>query len=393
MSTQPSLGLFFDNYEHFLSLYPLMASHFREYRQQFTKVYELLKDKSRVCFYTGSGRMELVGQRGVENFREGLGIEAYHAKDGTSPGGSENDVLIAISSTGEKKPTLVDVEEAKSDKLKMCVIGLTSDDSSTLAKKSDILIKIPGRGRGEEQIKGYLTRLGGIHLPLQVMGSIPEFCAMVKIDCMSYALAKATDEKSFCNAFERALFEYSSYSGDIHEYLEKDRQQHILEKMINDISFNVRNLLVTAFKFSTYTGEMFATRTNHSIYKRGERRADIIDSRNVPIKGKINKDDGLVAISGSGDSWFTLKVAEMFKEAGCKVFGVSMKEKSELSELVGEENMLLFPECERYPLKNGYELRPFDVCALAPLDCIAMEVMYNLGKDEEKSKKSHSDFT
>jgi len=393
MTTKPFLGLFFDNSEHFLSLYPLMASHFREYRQQFTDAYKLLNNKTKVCFYTGTGRMELVAQRGVENFREGLGIEAYNTKDGTSPGGSKNDVLVAISASGTKKPTLIDVEEAKSKELNMYVIGLTSDDTSPLADKSDLLIKVPGRGKGEEQIKGYLTRLTGSHLPLHVMGSTPEFCSMVKIDCMSYALSNATDEKSFCDAFQHALFEYSLYSGDIHRYLEKDRQQRRLEKMIDDISFNVRNLYVTAFKFSTYTGEMFAIRANHAIYKRGERRADIIDSRNVPIKEKIDKKDGLFAISGLGDSWFTLKVAKMFKERGCKVFGLSMKENSKLSKITGKRNMLLFPDCERFPLKNGYELRLFDVCALAPLDCMAMEVMNRLGKGEEKAKNNHSDFT
>jgi hypothetical protein len=204
-------------------------------------------------------------------------------------------------------------------------------------------------------------------------------------------MANAVDEKSFCDSFERALFEYSVYSGDIHNHLEKENQQKLLMRIVDDISFNVRNFFVTAYKFSTYTGEMFAIRTNHAIYDRGKRRADIIDSRNVPIKKTINKVDCLFAISGSGDSKFTLDVAGMFKDAGCKVYGLSMKENSDLSKLIGENNMLVLPERKALPLKGEYELRPFDVCSLAPLDCIAMEVMHCLHKGE--GMKNHSSFT
>jgi len=389
MSAQPSLGLFFDNSEHFEALYPQMASYFREHKSQIIESYKLLSDPNAVFFFTGTGRMELVGHRGVENFREGLGKEAYHVKKGTSPGSEKGDVLMAYSGSGEKKPTLIDVEKAK--EIGVSVIGMTSDAKSTLADRSDIIIGVPGRGKGEEQIKEFYSHLGGTHLPLQVMGSAPEYCSLVSIDCMSVALAKTSDPRDFYEKFTRTLFDYSVYAGDIHRHLEQERQQTILDNIIETLSFDVKDIDVTAYKFSTVIGDMFATRVNHAIYERGKRRSDIIDSRNVPVK--IGMENGLVAISGWGNSWFTFKIAKMYKKAGSEVFVITMNGNSRLAKLVGENNTLTLPNCKRIPLNSGYIVRPFDACALAPLDCIAMEIMNRLGRGADKAEMTHGDFT
>lgn len=385
----PSLGLYFDNYEHFMVLPSLLVSYVRESRDQIKKVYEILTSGERI-YFTGVGRSGLVASRGVENFDEGLNRESYFATKGTIPSIEEDDVLIAVSSSGEKEPTIINVDSAIEKKAN--VIGITSNESSRLAKKSNAIIKVPGRGPGEDQIKQfYGLNLIGKHLPLRVMGSTPEFCSLITIDSLSYALANSSDLESFYELLEGSLFGYSTYLADIYRHLEQPSQQTILENMINILSFKANNVFVTAYKFTTTVGEMLAIRLNNVIYEKGKRRSDIIDSRNARIK--IEKSDSLVAISGFGNSPFTLDMAKMYRDADCEVFSATMNPDSELAKLVGEDKTLTFPKSPNLPLKDGYSIREFDACALAPLDCFAMEIMNRLGRSEEEAKKTHSTFT
>ena len=60
---------------------------------------------------------------------------------------TKDDLLIAISGSGASTSTLERVESAKSVKMK--VLGLTSFPQSTLAKESDVFMKLEGRTETE----------------------------------------------------------------------------------------------------------------------------------------------------------------------------------------------------------------------------------------------------
>lgn len=376
-----SLGLWFNNYEQFESNFTYLSSCLRSSRRGLMELYPQLKSEKTSLYFDGVGRMELVAKRGVENF-ESMGREAWLVNDGEAPAPRHGDVFTSFSSSGEKKPIIVDVDLAK--ELGLVKLGVTSYDNSPLGKRVDYIGRIVGRGLGEQEIKKWM----GSHTPLAVMGSGPETCSLAFIDCLSYGLAQSNNARSFIEKMEYALYQYIVYLGDVHRHLEKKPQQRILKRIINGLAFDVKDIDVTGFKYPTTVGKMFGIRLQHAIYTRGKRRAKTIDSTNFPKH--IDVSTGLFAISQEGESEFTNFAVDAYLNAGCDVYGLTMREDSTFAKKIGPYNALTLPECEELPLNEESSVDPFNTAALIVTDCNAMEVMHCTGRTEKQAEAVHN---
>ena len=394
-----SLGFFFDNFTRFQSLFPYLESCVREYKPQFFKMYDMLKNPDVWVYCTGTGRSGNVSQKIVENFTKGMNRRAYFVEKGTIPPARENDVLISISGRGDNPHVLQDAKVAKENKMKL--ISLTYDKNSELAKISDVFVKLPGPEKGEQQSKDFYHQLIGTSLPLMVMGSAFEFSSLCVIEVISYALqvqnkipnstSDSTSPEIFFKDVEELLYEISVYSGDVRRKLEDEKSQKTLNKVINSLGGEVRNIYTYGYGYTDHISTMFGTRLSHAI-DRTARDVFAIDSSSEPENYQISKEDAIFAISGSGDTKYTCDIVERFLKKESNVFAITGKESSRIYKLVGEENCLLLPTSMEFSLLPNYSIRTFDSVVLIPLDCIAMEIMRRRNVGEEDAKASHSIF-
>ena len=373
-------GLFFDNYTKFLASFSLLAACLEKNRECIRRLAEELFSDVKI-FFTGTGRSGQVALRAMKNFEEGLGREAYYSGYGYGKA-EEGDMLIAVSGSGRTKTTLEHVMIAKNNKMKVATV--TYSPEADIAQKSDIVITLPGRVAGEKEIRDFYERqIRGEYLPLQVLGSIFEISSLAFVDAFSYAFSRYRRKDRFpWGKLRNKIYGTFSYLGEAGYMLEKQREK--IRNLIKKLEDVEGEICLTGFRYTTEIAEMGAIRLNHAIYKPGK-RARVLDSRTFPVK---IKEGLLIAISGSGESWFTKRVAKEFKGKGIDVIALTYGKNSSLYRMVGEENSIIFPRGRRYLLKNGYVLRDFEIGAAIFLDCLAI----SLGRSEEEMRKVHSIF-
>ncbi len=136
--------------------------------------------KAKRVFLAGSGRSKLVaeafGMRLVQ-----LGIESYVIGESITPSLKKNDLLIAISGSGETKFTKMIVNDAKKIKLKICAI--TSNDKSSIAKSSSLIVKLNAKTKSNKKQS------------LEPMGSLFEQSAFIYLDSIVLVLMKRLGKK------------------------------------------------------------------------------------------------------------------------------------------------------------------------------------------------------
>ncbi len=136
--------------------------------------------KAKRIFLAGSGRSKLVaeafGMRLVQ-----LGIESYVIGESTTPALKRNDLLIAISGSGETKFTKMIVNDAK--KIKLNIYAITSNEKSSIAKSSSLIIKINAKTKSNKKQS------------LEPMGSLFEQSAFIYLDSVVLVLMKRLGKK------------------------------------------------------------------------------------------------------------------------------------------------------------------------------------------------------
>jgi len=122
------------------------------------------------------------------------------------------------------------------------------------------------------------------------------------------------------------------------------------------------------------------------------------------ITPAIKEDDCLIAISGSGETSYIIKAANIAKDRGSKVVAITSYPKSSLSEIAdltvtikgrtkidGEQNYI-----KRQMKGEHHSKAPlgtlFEVSALVFLDGLIAELMDKLNKREEDMKEMHDVF-
>ena len=131
-------------------------------------------------FITGAGRSGLVGKAFAMRLMH-LGFTSYVVGESTTPAVHKNDVVIAISGSGETR-SISDLGRIAKD-IGATLITVTSNKDSTLGHISDATLEI--HGRSKEDTGGYLERhMRGEYSHLTPLGTSFEISSLVFLDAL-----------------------------------------------------------------------------------------------------------------------------------------------------------------------------------------------------------------
>ncbi len=142
------------------------------------KMLDMLIDAKNV-FIIGLGRSGLVARAFAMRLMH-LGISVYVVGETITPAINEDDILLAISGSGETSFIISTATTSKSRHAK--IIAVTSYDDSTLGKMSDLIIHVKGRTKIDSE-KDYIKRqINGRHQPLAPLGTMFEITTLVFLE-------------------------------------------------------------------------------------------------------------------------------------------------------------------------------------------------------------------
>lgn len=165
---------------------------------QVEKLIEMITEaKDKKIFVDGMGRSGFVGRSFALRLMN-LGFNVYFIGETITPAAGEEDLVIAISGTGETKMVVTASMAAKEIGAK--VAAITSFPNSSLAKAADHVLIMGGRTKtGWPREEDYLTRqILGEKEPLTPLGSMFENNCMIFLDGLvvelMYRLKKSEEE-------------------------------------------------------------------------------------------------------------------------------------------------------------------------------------------------------
>jgi 6-phospho-3-hexuloisomerase len=139
-------------------------------------------------FLMGAGRSGLVGKAFAMRLMH-LGYSVYVVGESTTPAVKENDVVIAISGSGETR-SVADLGKIAKD-IGSTLVTVTSNEDSTLGHLSDTVVMVPGRTK--TQSGEYLERhMRGEYNHLTPLGTSFEISTMVFMDAVIAELIHIT---------------------------------------------------------------------------------------------------------------------------------------------------------------------------------------------------------
>jgi 6-phospho-3-hexuloisomerase len=168
--------------KYLISSMELMAKHLQKVIAELDrqKIKQMLEDiiNARAVFVMGAGRSGLVGRAFAMRLMH-LGFTAYVVGESTTPAVTKEDVVIAISGSGQTRSIANLGKITKEIGAKL--ITITSNEESTLGKISDTVVKIAGRTK--EDAGEYVERhLRGEYTYLTPLGTSFETSATVFLD-------------------------------------------------------------------------------------------------------------------------------------------------------------------------------------------------------------------
>jgi 6-phospho-3-hexuloisomerase len=131
-------------------------------------------------FLMGAGRSGLVAKAFAMRLMQ-LGFNVFVVGESTTPAVREDDVVIAISGSGETR-SISDLGRIAKE-IGSCLVTITSNSNSTLGKLSDTVMIIPGRTKND--MGGYLERhMRGEYTQLSPLGTSFEVASLVFLDAI-----------------------------------------------------------------------------------------------------------------------------------------------------------------------------------------------------------------
>ena len=131
-------------------------------------------------FVMGAGRSGLVAKAFAMRLMH-LGFSVYVVGETTTPAVLPQDVVIAISGSGETR-TIADLGKLAKD-IGSTLITITSKKDSTLGRISDIAVIIPSKTKNDPDEVGYLERhMRGDYKKMPPLGTTFEITALVFLD-------------------------------------------------------------------------------------------------------------------------------------------------------------------------------------------------------------------
>ena len=170
--------------EHLTLSMELMADHIKDIAQRLDKesikkTIEYIMNADSI-FIMGAGRSGLVGKAFAMRLMH-LGFTSYVVGESTTPAVHKNDVVIAISGSGETR-SVSDLGRIAKD-IGATLITVTSNRDSTLGHISDATLEI--HGRSKEDAGGYLERhMRGEYSHLTPLGTSFEISSLVFLDAL-----------------------------------------------------------------------------------------------------------------------------------------------------------------------------------------------------------------
>ncbi len=143
-------------------------------------------------FVLGAGRSGLVARAFAMRLMH-LGFHVYVVGETITPAVKPNDVVIAVSGSGETDLVVGAASIAK--KVGAKIVAITSFPNSRLGKMADVVVILPGRER-TETITEYVEReLAGEHASLAPLGTLFEASASVFLDAIIASLMRKLNKK------------------------------------------------------------------------------------------------------------------------------------------------------------------------------------------------------
>ena len=141
-------------------------------------------------FVMGAGRSGLVAKAFAMRLMH-LGFSVYVVGETTTPAVLPQDVVFAISGSGETR-TIADLGKLAKD-IGSTLITITSKKDSTLGRISDIAVIIPSKTKNDPDNAGYLERhMRGDYKNIPPLGTSFEITALVFLDSVVSQLIMLT---------------------------------------------------------------------------------------------------------------------------------------------------------------------------------------------------------
>jgi 6-phospho-3-hexuloisomerase len=155
-----------------------------------TEIITAYEERHRI-FLLGEGRSGLVGRAFAMRLMH-LGFDVYVFGEVVTPAVRENDLVIAVSGTGETGPVNETARIAKQHGARIAAV--TSNPDSSLGKLSAKVVTIRGRTEADE-ISFLERQVTGISISLTPLGTLFEINVMVFLDSVIAGLIAALEKK------------------------------------------------------------------------------------------------------------------------------------------------------------------------------------------------------
>ncbi|MBP2030626.1 6-phospho-3-hexuloisomerase [Methanohalophilus levihalophilus] len=173
-----------DECDHLISSMELMANHLLDVaggldqdsiKQAINNIFD-----ARAIFVMGAGRSGLVGKAFAMRLMH-LGFTSYVVGESTTPAVHKEDLVVAISGSGETR-SISDLGHIAKE-IGATLLTITSNKDSTLGRISDTVAEIAGRTK--DDAGGYLERhMKGEYTHLTPLGTSFEITSLVFLDAL-----------------------------------------------------------------------------------------------------------------------------------------------------------------------------------------------------------------
>ncbi|NJD76849.1 MAG: 6-phospho-3-hexuloisomerase [Candidatus Methanoperedens sp.] len=137
--------------------------------------------KSKRIFLMGAGRSGLAAKAFAMRLMH-MGFNVYVVGETTTPAVQVDDIVIAVSGSGET-PSIANLG-AIAKKIGSKLATVTSNKDSTLGRNSDIVVIVPGRTKDDVNYEDYQERRMMGYPQLAPLGTIFEISALVFLDAV-----------------------------------------------------------------------------------------------------------------------------------------------------------------------------------------------------------------
>jgi len=368
----------------------------KEYVENARKFIDLVRKSERVI-WAGTGRQEEMANFSTRLIKAN-DKQTFCSSDSSIPYEyGSNDMVVALSSSGETKRTVHYAESAYKPIAKSTpVVAITNKENSTLSKIADktngFTVKIPGKSKND-RTEYQERQFSGTHEPLTMGGTLGE---LYSLEFILDAIGSAVTAKPVMEFHEE-------FWGEVKDFDPSPKQfQQLYEMLPEPINYLDRKekkklpnkTIIGGLELSGVIARALSIRLSHCAGENEERLINYYkDAGNVAAR----EGDLTIIFSGSGQK-FWKKTLEPIKEIGGNIFAVTSFTDSPLGkisdaylEVPGRKRIRDRSKLEdppKNPIQSLYEIRAF----------IAMEAfIHALVEEEEISLKAvenkHSQLT